>query len=67
MTSHICGTKHPGTLLCLDENHGLQWEGRKATDDASGAKSCSDLRVWWDALCSAGLGFGCHTNASKPF
>ena len=31
---------------------------------ASGAGSCADLRVWWDALCSA-VGF--HPNPSKTF
>ena len=36
-------------------------------DDASGAGSCADLRVWWDALCSAGPNFGYHPNPSKTF
>eukprot|EP00731_Ephydatia_muelleri_P019440 Em0012g265a len=29
--------------------------------------SCADLRVWWDALCSAGPNFGYHPNPSKTF
>ena len=28
MTSHISGTKHHETLLCLDGSHDLQWEGQ---------------------------------------
>ncbi|KAL5491741.1 hypothetical protein EMCRGX_G017093 [Ephydatia muelleri] len=36
-------------------------------DDASGAGSCADLRVWWDALCSAGPNFGYHPSPSKTF
>ena len=36
-------------------------------DDASGAGSCADLRVWWDALCSASPNFGYHPNPSKTF
>ena len=33
-------------------------------DDATGAGTCADLRVFWDSLQTHGAGYGYHPNAS---
>ena len=34
-------------------------------DDATGAGTCADLRVFWDGIQAHGAGYGYHPNASK--
>lgn len=34
-------------------------------DDATGAGTCDNLRMWWDGLQVHGAGYGYHPNASK--